>query len=366
MKRNVYITIVPEKITEGGMARNRAFFNFISDRKDIDVFNLKYVGILKRVFQVVYLSYILLKSRKKNIFIHETVLVSLFPLKLFKYHFFSSFFNTIIRSCDKNNLLFIEINDLPFEQAKDLELEYHSGQENFQKSIFSLKNAGFVFASHLMMKYAKDKYNLSNYCETIVNAGPKLDKNIYSDEPHIKKYLNPNKINLVYSGTLNKGRQIEKLIEIFSQNKSVQLFLLGSDGEWLEDEKTDNIFYLGNHDEKKAQCIVSLFDIGLVPYDNSRFYYNICYPTKVPFYLTAGLPVICTPLQEMEYWFSDKKYVIFEKIEEWNNLLLKINIDFLHHSKKTLNTEEYTWNHILENSGLNKFFNENSTSFSNL
>lgn len=368
MKKNIYITIVPDIVDEGGMARNRAFFEFLKNRENIHILNLRYTNNFLRIFQTFYLSYLLLFFRKKNIFIHETVLVSLFPLKLFKYNFFVYFFARIIRSNDKNNHLFIEINDLPFEQARDLGLKLHLGQKNFQKAIFNLERAQYAFASNLMKEYTVGKYKIINRCEIIINAGPELRTNKTKEVEAVKALINEDKISYVYCGTLNKGRQIEKIMEIFSfLNKSSQLFLLGAEGEWIKSfETSKNIHYLGNFDENTAHSIVSLFSVGLVPYDNTKFYYNICYPTKISFYLTAGLPVVCTPLRELQYWFSNKKYLIFEDIENWNNFFCNLDKRSIYEFGRNLNTIEYTWENILEKSGINNFFHESSDTFSNI
>jgi hypothetical protein len=358
MKKNIYITIVPNIINEGGMARNKAFFDFFKNRNDLHIFNLKYKNIFQRFFQTLLLIKILITTNKANIFIHETVLVSLFPLKMFKYDLFARFFLRIMITADEKNNLFIEINDLPFEQAKDLDLEFHYGQENFQKSIFGLKNAKYAFASSLMKDYSIEKYKIKNKCETIINAGPKRSSGNSNQIETVKTLINKDKVSYVYCGTLNKGRQIEKMLETFeSKNNYSQLFLLGADGEWIKERKNSSkIYYLGNFEEDTAHSLVSLFDVGLVPYDNTRFYYNICYPTKISFYLTAGLPVICTPLKELKYWFCDKNFVIFEDIDNWNDLFSTIQKKSLSEIRKGLNQLDYTWEHILKNSGVNNFF----------
>jgi hypothetical protein len=38
---------------------------------------------------------------------------------------------------------------------------------------------------------------------------------------------------------------------------------------------------------------VARCDVGLIPYDDSREYYNIAYPTKLSSYIVAGIPFLC-------------------------------------------------------------------------
>jgi hypothetical protein len=100
------------------------------------------------------------------------------------------------------------------------------------------------------------------------------------------------------------------------------LFLLGVGGGWIESEFSQftNIKYIGALEEKEAHSFVSTCDMGVIPYDDSRFYYNICYPTKASFYLTAGLPILATDLKELRRHF-DSQCAVFLKLDKWRLLL---------------------------------------------
>lgn len=345
---NYYITNISENINEGGMARNNAFYKYFICN-DYNIINLNSTSKLIRVFNIFYFIYVCIFFRKKNIFIHIGVIKKNLPPSIFiKYLRF--FFKKIIYHLDKNNKLTVEVNDLSYEQAFDLGLPINENIKKFQKDVFNLKNAKFIFASEQMRIYTEYKYiKYNNLTSTILNGSPKLDSTIQLDTT-IVNLLDNLKNKAIYSGTLNKGRDIEKLINIFNDIQNWNLILIGSNGEWLSEEiLPPNVYYLGNFVENVAHRIVSKCDLGLLPYDSSKFYYNICYPTKVPFYLAAGVPILSVPLRELQSYKYDNS-IVFLSIENWNKYLNNLKL-FYSHSLK-INKENYTWEKILINTEL--------------
>lgn len=75
---------------------------------------------------------------------------------------------------------------------------------------------------------------------------------------------------------------------------------------------------MGSYSEEEAIQIVSSCDIGLVPYDESRLYYNMCYPTKNSFYITAGIPILIIPLEESLNQLEKYDILFIEKLENWD------------------------------------------------
>ena len=167
-----------------------------------------------------------------------------------------------------------------------------------------------------MATYVSRKYNIpnTNY-EVIINGANEL-KDLSQMQQLPSCLLSPG-VKYVYAGSLNKGRQIEDLILLFSDRKEL-LILLGEWGDWLKDvPTTHNIHYIGKHDEDYAQFLVSKCDVGLIPYDESKFYYNLCYPTKASFYVSAGIPFLSTPLKELINVFKDLQMAYFIPFSKW-------------------------------------------------
>ena len=253
---------------------------------------------------------------------------------------FKLFFKKIII----NNRIIIEINDLKWEQAKDLELKIKKREFKLQKMTLNIKNVEYVFASNEMKNYVIEKYNVNKKNAYVcINGGLPLELNNKLDKD--KLLPQKGKLNFVYAGTLNKGRQIEKLIKIFKklENKELNLILLGEGGEWLK-SLSKNIVYLGNLPEVDAQRIVSLCDVGIVPYDSERFYYNLCYPTKNSFYITSGIPLLITPLKE------SMNVLFVKKIEEWESFIEKLSVFEVELKKVKVKEiwKNYEWNFLIE------------------
>ncbi|KIC63435.1 glycosyltransferase family protein [Chryseobacterium taiwanense] len=342
---NIYITHLPQTIKEGGMARNNAFFNYFSQNQiyTVNVFNtiffFRFLFTLKAILE--------LSIRKnKAIFIHQGTLLYLFPIKILKVNFIFKFVLFILKRSSNRNQLTVEINDLPYEQAVDLELFVDSFYLKFEKTLFSFKDVHFIFASHEMEAYVKEKFNLIK-TEVIINGGEKF-KNSFLDIKY--EWENSSVISFIYAGTLDKGRQIEDLILLFNNRENVQLILIGLNGEWINKEYcSENIIYLGNFEEKIAHQIVSKCDIGIIPYNANRFYYNLCYPTKASFYITAGISFLSTPLLELKNVFEKYNCIFFKDINEWDSFLENLEENTITEKNEIIKNinEKFTWNYLL-------------------
>ena len=126
----------------------------------------------------------------------------------------------------------------------------------------------------------------------------------------------------VYAGTLNKGRSIEEMVRIF-MDTNTKLILMGPHGEWIgkfaRGKRT--IRYLGAMAEQVAHRVCSLCDVGLIPYDETRFYYNIAFPTKLSFYVTAGIGVLSTPVAEVARMAPLCSRIVMAPMREWRDLI---------------------------------------------
>lgn len=348
MNNIYYFSYITEKVYEGGMARNYAFFNKFKTLTD-NIYNVYNRNKFLRLIWFFRAILLLLFLRKKIFFLHQGTILILFPIFLFKYKLFRNLLNNFLIYISKNNKLFIEINDLPYEQAIDLELEVKKEYVFLEDLIYSLKNVHYVFASNEMRNFVCLKYDIClSFSQVVINGGPTLDVEKTNTYTFLKQ---TNKIKFVYAGSLNEGRNIKDIVSIFKEKNDLLLILIGTDGSWLKDYNlTKNIFYLGNFEENKAHHITSLSDIGLLPYDCKKFYYNLCYPTKVSFYITAGIPVLSTPLKELQDVFKDSNSVDFVFFDNWKNYLE--TIDFLKVKEmkdaaaKQMN--EFSWSNILD------------------
>jgi hypothetical protein len=331
---------------EGGIARDIAYIAFLNSK-----YYLVHLGKFKALnyFKVLI---VLLLLRNRKIFIHFPF--SGIPLsdKFFFLKLFRIIFLKIIYYSSHYNELVFDIADLPYEQALDLDLPIPFYYQEIESKIFNLP-AKYIFASYSMRIFAVNKFHLPIHKTSVcINGGPVLSEN----KLNMKNYLiNKDKVNFVYAGTLNKGRGIMQVIEIFKNAPDVTLTLLGEMGDWINNiNLPDNICYLGAIDERIAHSLVSLFDVGLIPYDSQKLYYNIAYPTKLSFYITAGITFLSSDVSEVKIINEKYNMGFVFPIEDWNRIIFKITKNHIFNQKRIVlkYKKEFYWNAIFDNESL--------------
>lgn len=344
MAKLFYIGHLVAGFNDGGQSRNKAFMQAFLDRKA----SIKAVydsNPLIRFFNGLNVLMFLLFAKGCQIFVHQGTLIVLFPMPIIKFGWIRILVFKLIQHAANRNAVTIEVNDLPYEQSKDLELPVRQLDKVFQQSLYSLKNTKYVFASHQMGKYVHKQYNLEY--SVVINGSDRVKD--FSNSDDRPAGLDSLETKYIYAGGLNKGRQIELLISKFRNRKAV-LILIGEWGDWLLDyELPANIFYLGKFEEDYAHYLASRCDVGLIPYDENRFYYNICYPTKASFYITAGIPFLSTPLEELKNVFEKSGMVYFVPIEEWDDFIEHFDSSSLSDTKKKIESQkhQFYWKNLL-------------------
>lgn len=351
----IYISHSNAKPQEGGMARNFAFHKEMEKRGAV-MYNYVTLNLIKRLFIMLRNAFLLYSLRNKNILIlQNALLLYVFSLNFMKFKTYRKLVQIFLNKITKHNKLFIEVNDLIYEQSIDLNLKVAQNALSYENLIFSQKNVNFIFASFSMATYIMEKYNLSkDNVQVILNGAPTLSSS--NIESTVIDSFGDEKIKCIYAGTLDKGRQIEELLDAFKNNKTCILILLGVNGDWINDLKIQNVYYLGRYEESEALKIASKCDLGLIPYDDTKFYYNLCYPTKVSFYISAGIPILSTPLKETMQVLADYKYAaFFLKTDQWNFFLNTITIENINENKLLVNNirENFSWNFLLRKLYLN-------------
>jgi hypothetical protein len=344
MAKIFYIGNLVAGFNDGGQSRNKAFRQAFLDRKA----SIKAVydsNPLIRLFYGLNVLMLLLISKGNQIFVHQGSLIVLFPMPIIKFGWIRKLVFKLLQHAADRNTITVEVNDLPYEQSKDLELPVRQLDKVFQERLYSLKNTHYVFASHEMGRYVNEKYNL--HYSVVINGSDRVKD--FSNSDAAPACLDSLETKYIYAGGLNKGRQIELLISKFRDRKEI-LILIGEWGDWLLDyELPANIFYLGKFQEDYAHYLTSKCDIGLIPYDENRFYYNICYPTKASFYITAGIPFLSTPLEELKNVFENTGMVYFVPIEQWDEFIEHFDSSSLSDTKKKIERQkhQFYWEDLL-------------------
>lgn len=333
------------QVKEGGLARDVAIYHCLKPYASlINIGDKKVLNIFKTF-------YFLLFSRNNKIFIHYPPIGIPISEKYLILKFIKKLFNLLFIRAQNNNCFYIDISDMPLEQAKDLALNIPYHYKDVESIIFNNKSIYF-FASSSMKRFAIQKYNLSpERCNVWINGGNEVSTNDKLLNLNVSYKIKEQNIKFVYAGTLNKGRQIETLIKIFSKYMDKNLILIGTGGEWIRNiNLTENIFYLGAFEENTAHNIVSQCDIGLIPYDSDKFYYNIAYPTKLSFYITAGITFLSTDVDEVISINKDYDIGFVRKIHEWEQFIATVSKDDLLNDlvKINKNKQYFLWSNIID------------------
>ncbi len=184
------------------------------------------------------------------------------------------------------------------------------------------------------------------------------------------------RVNLVYLGLVDYGRKLEEIVAHLEQLPSpYKLTLLGKvRKQWLRDNK-DNLNYwisLGKLElieaipESTITERLSLYDIGLISYDDNCLNNRLCAPAKVTDYLHAGIPIIAPNLPGMKeiaelnssiYLYSSTDvHSLFASLTEILPQLRVQTSGAISHSSSMLNWDnEYRSFQVLLDSLLNKW-----------
>lgn len=323
----IYYAYMSKKVTEGGMARNKAFYDYFLDRAII--INLFSASLFLRLLKIAKACFQWFYFKDKTILIHQGTFFLMFPEKLLKQKAPRKIALYLLQRVSLRNNVYFEVNDLRFEQAISLQLNADLKLlESIQIDIFSYKALNFIFASKGLEDFAVKSYHVDqSKCQTIINGGNVLSN--ATKIPDIDNFSNlfkSDKINFVYAGSLNKGRQIETMLKIFQNKPGINLILMGAEGEWIK-KIANNLFYLGDFEEILAHHIVAKCDVGIIPYDARKLYYNICYPTKVSFYISAGIGTLSTPLDTLKDMYQNDTFINFCDINDWDTYLNELTAE---------------------------------------
>ncbi len=342
-------------VTEGGMSRNHTIRNYLVEK-------LGYKAITtsgNSTISAIQIIFFFLLHRHHQIFV-------MYPTRFFLMGGTNKanriLGNLAVRSYifgTKRNRVLMDVSDIKYEQLIDLEIPCPDLNlvEDRERKVFTSESE-FIFASSSMKDFAIEKYKIDRQkCDVCINGGRKQKEKLEPEVESFKNGISHDVINCVYAGTLNKGRLIDKMLDCFCGLESAKLYLMGPMGEWIEDYLTSNsihnVYYLGSKDERIAHQIVSQCDVGLIPYDEGRLYYNIAYPTKLSFYITAGIPYLSTPVKEV-MMIQEMRIGYVGSIEDWQAVLSGITKEEITKTKERVKGQrnEFTWDSIMSKCAL--------------
>lgn len=176
----------------------------------------------------------------------------------------------------------------------------------------------------------------------------------YHQEPKVIPFQNP---TIIYQGALNKGRELELLIEVMKDLPQFKLLLVGEGDlsatlrELVQKFKLTNVVFKGilNPEELKAissQCFVGY---NLLDANSLSYYYSLS--NKYFDYIQAGIPSISSHLPEYEFLNSEYGcgVCIMNTKDALIDAILKFYSDDFYYNKLKENAliaaEKLNWNH---------------------
>lgn len=173
--------------------------------------------------------------------------------------------------------------------------EFQKYRQQIQKFDMVFTNTKLMFS---LMKQITSKIKL-------------ISSGYYENQPKTKHPLPKISKSIIFSGGISVRidyRLIQKLATLLPD---YQFFFIGDVylqkhyflrrdkvclRLWNQLLKLPNIHYLGAFLPAESVRLLSLFEIGIIPYDTSDVMNYHCHPIKLYEYLVAGLPVISTPI----------------------------------------------------------------------
>lgn len=193
--------------------------------------------------------------------------------------------------------------------AHELESE-KSGLNKWGKTIssvvekFLIKRVNKVIVvSPSIDRWYRHKYGICNVI-TIRNT-PELLNRVGRQDVFNRKFGIPgDSMIFIYQGAVNKGRGIEKLLNIFSKFSFDKHLVIMGYGPLVEivkefEKKNSNIHFLDAVHPSEIFFYTEGADVGLSIIENISLSYYYCLPNKLFEYLHSGLPVLVSDFPDM-------------------------------------------------------------------
>ena len=225
--------------------------------------------------------------------------------------------------------------------------EFHNSEKNIflsyiQEVIVKSYKVNKVFISKKLKNIIKSKYKKDQIYDFVIAPDSSLkfsqtDFKKVNLEDNLYKFLNKsNSIICVYAGSSGDGRGLEFIIQMASKLENIKFILIGEFDQINKINNFKNIFVVGKKSYLEANFIMSLADIGLMPYQRNlsmgRFKLNSIEwmsPLKMFDYMNNKLLILSSYHDVLEEVIKDNFSCIFiknyDKVEDWINTIKNID-----------------------------------------
>lgn len=158
--------------------------------------------------------------------------------------------------------------------------------------------------------------------------------------PKPVEYSN-NKPRIIYLGAVEKWFDYNLFSFLIDSLPQVDFFLIGNHSKKLNNlKKKDNFFHLGQKAQQNKIPFLQHASVGIIPFEYNKLTNDIN-PIKLYEYLAAGIPVVSTPMEEINNLqlplaTARNKVEFLQAIKQFLNNPVKIN-----DCKESV--EDFTW-----------------------
>jgi glycosyltransferase involved in cell wall biosynthesis len=211
------------------------------------------------------------------------------------------------------------------------------------------KKIKIIAISQTLKDFVVSQYDLNPDMILVVHDGVDLKNfDILENKEQLReKYFNDikNKFIILYSGSQEKGKGVEIIINAASRLKNLVFVVIGSQ----EDKQIDNLIFKERIDQKEIPNYLKAADLLVLPMNKELSYSAYSSPLKLFEYMASGTPILASQIGAIgevldgrnSFLFdSDKKGDFEEKILYVRNNRLDAQVK----AKKALeDIKHYTW-----------------------
>lgn len=212
-----------------------------------------------------------------------------------------------------------------------------------------------VAISQSLKDFIVEEYNINSDNILVAHDGVDMEEFNFleSKEELREKYFKEMKDRFIvlYSGSQEKGKGVEMIIDAASELKNLIFVVIGSQ----KDEQRDNLIFRKRMEQEEIPKYLRMADLLVLPMNKSLSYSHFSSPLKLFEYMASQSPILASNIgaigeildEHNSFLFDpDKKGDFEEKILHVRNNMLEAQTK----AKKALeDVEKYTWEKRAEN-----------------
>jgi hypothetical protein len=226
----------------------------------------------------------------------------------------------LIRKLKKSNLV-LDTIFVTFDHTSNSIVKKYSNcvyYVNDDHTRKSNKSFDYFYKNHV-----KSETEILNNCKMIVVTSKGLSEKFisYSDKTveiplgapdvdYLSEFSENKLKKIALVGYLSSKRTPKNVLKNLAENQDLELFLIGPCENNLKEDLTDikNIHFEGVLEGDKLNHFLQTCDVGIAPYNSNDINLGAT-PNKLWLYLSNGLPVVVTQMDNISTWIFPEKSV---------------------------------------------------------